>query len=273
MTKPLMLKPLVSIIIPCYNYGMFLSQTFASVLEQSYSEWECLIIDDGSTDDSRNICLELMKSEPRLVYHYKTNGGLSSARNYGIKMAKGDYICFLDADDLLDKHKLEEQLNCFFKNPEADIIYGNSLFFRNNDLTNLYANKSMELKTELSTFSGRGNELIRLLNKGNITVVSSPLIKKAIFKKIGYFDETYKSYEDWQFWLRCSLADCYFVYCNKPVVSTYIRFGHESMMSNKLKLVVAGIQLRKFIAFKLPIKFRPYNYYRLLRLYIKLLLS
>lgn len=265
-----MTPQLISIIIPCYNYGRFLSEAVNSVLRQTYLHWECCIIDDGSTDDTKQIAEALAGADPRIRYHYKANGGLSSARNYGIRVSSGAYVCFLDADDLLDARKLQEQLSCFIKHPQADIVYGRAMFFEKNNIKTLYHNKQKSGPSELSVFSGKGKRLIQLLVKGNLTVVSTPLIKRSVIEKVGDFDEGYRSYEDWQFWFRCALADCEFKYCDQPPVCTYIRFGHESMMSDTLKLVVAGVQLRRYIAPLLPLKLRFYNYYRLLKLQVKL---
>ena len=265
-----MSQELISVIIPCYNYSRFLPEAVESVRQQSHASWECLIIDDGSKDDTREVATGLAASDPRITYHYKINGGLSSARNHGIGLAKGKYLCFLDADDLFDKNKLREQAACFLANPQADVVYGKAMFFENSNTARHYHNKEKTVGSVLPEFSGSGKQLIGLLNKGNITVVSTPLVKKEVFARVGNFDESYRSYEDWHFWMRCALAGCSFVYCLQPPVCTYIRFGHESMMSNKRKLLLAGVQLRKFLATRLPWQFRPYNAYRLFRSRIKL---
>lgn len=268
-----MSSPRISVIIPCYNYARFLAEAVESVRIQTWSDWECLIVDDGSPDNTREVATGLAEADARVKYLYKPNGGLSSARNHGIKSATGEYICFLDADDLLDRQKLEKQLACFVKDPAADIVYGKAMFFKNDAPGTLYPDKTGASVSELSEFSGKGEALITLLTRKNITVVSAPMIRKSVFDKVGTFDESYRSYEDWQFWARCALAGCAFVYHAEPPVCTYIRFGHESMMSDQKKLLRAGIQLRKFLASALPLKNRPYNYYRLLRSTIKLLLT
>src|SRR4051812_2979719 len=114
-------KPLISVIIPCFNYGNFLHEAVQSVLFQSYAHLECLVIDDGSADNTPQLGRELETADGRVKYHRKSNGGLSSARNYGIDNAKGEFICFLDADDLFHREKLEGQLRCFVNCPETDI--------------------------------------------------------------------------------------------------------------------------------------------------------
>lgn len=262
--------PLVTIIIPSYNYGKFLQWAVESVLDQSYAFWECLIIDDGSVDDTSHIAGRLTAKDQRIKYYYKENGGLSSARNYGLSLSKGDFICFLDADDRLDNNKLADQLRCFEENPDADIVYGRAMFFENDDRSALFYNKAKTDRQIFSRLSGSGKKLLHDLVVNNITVVSAPLVRSSVFKKVGGFDESYRSYEDWHFWARCAFADMRFVYCESPAVCTYIRFGHESMMSDKRKLVLAGIQLRRFFSSRLSGLSGIYNFYRLLKLYLKL---
>ena len=197
---------------------------------------------------------------------------MSSPRNYGIEKANGDFIGFLDADDKYHQRKLEDQLNCFIQNPDADIVYGKAKFFEKNNFENLYNNKKKDKYSELLKLRGRGSLIIFKLIQKNFTVVSAPLLRRKVLESVGSFSEDFKSYEDWQFWLRCALADCYFFYYENPEVCTYIRFGHESMMSDSKKLIRSGVQLRKFILFKFPFKYQAYNFYRLLRSQFKLLI-
>jgi glycosyltransferase involved in cell wall biosynthesis len=263
----------VSIIIPCFNYGRFLFESVRSVISQTHQNWECLIIDDGSVDNTKEIAESLVRLDSRVKYYYKSNGGLSSTRNYGIEKAKGDFIGFLDADDLYHERKLEDQLNCFIENPQADIVYGNAKFFEKNNFEKLFNSKEKGKNSELLKLSGRGGAIISLLIRKNFTVVSAPLLRRQVIKSVGSFSEDFKSYEDWQFWLRCALAGCNFSFSEKPEVCTYIRFGHESMMSDKKKLIRSGIQLRKFVLSKFPFEYQPYNFYRLLRSELKLLMT
>ncbi len=103
-------KPLISVIVPCYNQADFLDEALRSVANQTFHGWECIIVNDGSADDTAKIALEWVKSDTRFKYFYKQNGGLSSARNYGLDQAKGTYIQFLDSDDFLDPKKMELSL-------------------------------------------------------------------------------------------------------------------------------------------------------------------
>ncbi|NUQ81546.1 MAG: glycosyltransferase family 2 protein [Bacteroidetes bacterium] len=105
--------PTVSVIIPCFNYGHLLPETLSSLLAQTFPDWEGIVIDDGSTDNTSEVAKEFVKKDPRFRYHYQTNAGLSAARNTGLDLATGEFIQFLDADDYLFPTKFERQLeNC-----------------------------------------------------------------------------------------------------------------------------------------------------------------
>ena len=100
-------KKLVSIIIPVYNVELFLDSCLKSVIDQTYKNIEILLINDGSTDNSANICIDYSKIDSRIKVFNKENGGLSDARNYGLNYAKGEYVFFLDSDDLLQSNTIE----------------------------------------------------------------------------------------------------------------------------------------------------------------------
>ena len=102
--------PKVSIIIPCYNQGKFLDETLKSVYEQTYKDWECLMIDDGSTDNTPEICKSWLEKDSRFKYFHKKNEGVNNARNFGLDLASGTWIQLLDADDLIKKEKLSKSL-------------------------------------------------------------------------------------------------------------------------------------------------------------------
>lgn len=98
-----MSDPLISIIVPVYNVEKYLAKCIESILRQSYSNFELILVDDGSKDKSGSICDEYAKRDNRIKVYHKQNGGVSSARNYGIDMATGDWICFVDSDDWVDE--------------------------------------------------------------------------------------------------------------------------------------------------------------------------
>lgn len=106
----------VSIIVPCYNQSQFLNTTLLSVFDQTHGDWECIIVDDGSIDDTQKIALEWTLKDSRFIYIRQNNLGLSAARNLGLTKAKGAFIQFLDSDDFMYPEKLEKQLDCISRN-------------------------------------------------------------------------------------------------------------------------------------------------------------
>lgn len=112
-------KSLISIIVPVYNAGRFLKTCLESLVVQSYRNIEIVVINDGSTDNSEQICSEMKKADPRISYYYQQNQGVSAARNHGIQTARGEYIIFVDADDCI-KENAVEQLYEALKNTDAD---------------------------------------------------------------------------------------------------------------------------------------------------------
>lgn len=113
------MNPLISIIIPVYNAEKYLRQCFNSVLAQTYPDWECILVDDGSKDSSGDICDEYAQKDSRFKVYHKENGGVSSARNYGLQTANGELICFLDSDD---KMKSNHLAICVQSIGEADLL-------------------------------------------------------------------------------------------------------------------------------------------------------
>ena len=114
---------LVSIIAPCYMQAEFLAETLDSVLSQTYPNWECIIVNDGSPDNTEEIALKYVQKDARFKYLYKENSGVSDTRNVGIKQSKGEYILPLDADDKIDSTYIEKALNVFDHNPETKLVY------------------------------------------------------------------------------------------------------------------------------------------------------
>lgn len=104
------MNPLISVIVPVYNVERYLNQCIDSILAQTYKDFELILVDDGSKDKSGEICDEYVKKDSRIRVFHKKNGGVSSARNYGIDNAQGTYICFVDSDDWVDETYLEDML-------------------------------------------------------------------------------------------------------------------------------------------------------------------
>src|SRR5258708_7235502 len=114
---------LVSVVIASHNYAHFIPQTLDSVLAQTYPNWECIVVDDGSTDNTREVVERYADADQRIRYLWQENQRLAAARNRGIANSSGEYLQFLDADDLIEPGKFERQVGVLEHHPEIDIVY------------------------------------------------------------------------------------------------------------------------------------------------------
>jgi glycosyltransferase involved in cell wall biosynthesis len=210
--------PLISVVVPVYNGEKTIRETIESVLNQTFKDLELIIINDGSKDATLEIVSEIQ--DPRIQVFSYPNAGLSASRNRGISQATGEYISFIDADDLWTPDKLENQLKALQSNPQAALAYSWTNFI-----------------DEAGNFLRRGgyisvtsNPLATLLLVNFVENGSNPLIRTHVFKEVGGFDELLRSAEDLDMWLR--LAVRYdFVAVPKPQV--LYRMSANSMSSNK----------------------------------------
>src|SRR5256714_10005992 len=122
--------PLVSVVVPSYSYAGFITEALESLRAQSYQNWECVVVDDGSTDDTAEVVARFVEREPRVRYLRQENQRQSVAKNTGLADARGRYVQFLDADDLIEPLKFERQVEFLEAHAEADIVYGGVRLFR-----------------------------------------------------------------------------------------------------------------------------------------------
>ncbi|NMH25327.1 glycosyltransferase family 2 protein [Flavobacterium solisilvae] len=184
------MKPLVSIIIPTYNRAHLIGETLDSVLAQTYTNWECIIVDDGSTDNTDEVVEAYVEKDSRFRYYHRPhffNKGVGSCRNYGLELSKGDYINWFDSDDVMDENFIFEKMNIITKQPDADIVFCGYGYFDVNGIQNRVSNIS---------FSGNIiNDLID--NKINFSPLPF-LIKKSCLKQLR-FSEGLSRNEDLDF--------------------------------------------------------------------------
>ena len=197
--------PRVSVIIPTFNRANLAREAIESVLSQTFQDFEIIVIDDGSTDKTKEVLFGIQSDKVR--YIYQTNKGPAAARNAGIRIAKGKYIAFLDSDDLWLPTKLEKQLELFEKlPPEVGLVHCSVFLKKEKNLT-------------LKQAKARGNPLRDFLLNTDNAYLSTPasLVKRECFDKIGLFDETLRVSEDKDFCIK--IAQHYKVdYVNEPLV-------------------------------------------------------
>ena len=207
---------MISVIVPTYNRAHQLPRTLDSILCQSCSPKEIIVVDDGSTDET----LALMTSEyPEIVFIQQQNTGVSSARNVGIKRASGDWIAFLDSDDEWLPEKLEIQMKALYENPEIKICHTNEIWIRNG--------KRVNPKKKHEKFGGW---IFQKCLPLCCISPSSVIIHKSIFKEIGLFDYSLPVCEDYDLWLRITARNPV-LYVEEPFLIKY--GGHEDQLSKK----------------------------------------
>jgi glycosyltransferase involved in cell wall biosynthesis len=189
-------NPLISVIITAYNSEKFIEETIGSVLNQTYKSIEIIIVDDGSTDKTGEALKKFSEIDARIrVFSLHHSGSPAVVRNTGIADAKGEYIAFLDGDDVWEKNKLKEQVNILGKNKEAVLVYSAAVTTGVNIFSPFYEvlpliHKAAETREDL-------------INKGNSIPLSSVLVKKSYLVQAGGFDEDPElKIEDFDLWLR-----------------------------------------------------------------------
>lgn len=184
----------ISVIVPCYNQAVFLDDCVNSLINQTYSNWECILVNDGSTDNTEEKALEWQSKDNRIKYIKKTNGGLSSARNTGIRNVTGDFVQFLDCDDFLYKEKFEKSVQKI-KNPTNTIVITDFQRFDNTTKTVLPPHCILEEK-----YFNQKEILLKWDNPFSIPIHCA-LFSRDIVEKYR-FNEELKAKEDWIFWLQ-----------------------------------------------------------------------
>ena len=186
--------PLISVVIPAYNAEQFLDETLESVLSQTYENWECIIVNDGSTDNTESIAKKWCEKDARFRYFYKENSGASDTRNLGIKKARGEYIAFLDADDLYMPNFLDVCLENLVEK-DVDLVAPKMLEFW--DVQN-------EVIEDKKDYLYSGKEGIALFLHSN-RLTMALLCKKSVMDEVGGFT-WHKKAEDLHCWLKVLFA-------------------------------------------------------------------
>jgi glycosyltransferase involved in cell wall biosynthesis len=239
--------PKVSVIIPAYNAAPYTVEAIESVLNQTFKDFEIIVVDDGSTDNTKEL-LQPYVDDCRINYIYKENGGASSARNMGIRASKGQYIACLDCDDLWLPEKLEICTEFLENNPKIGLVYTRVFFIDSHG-------------NNVGTSGGRcksGMIFEKLIVK-NFIMNSTPVVKKECFTKVGLFDESVFHPADWDMWLR--ISEHYpIIYLDKILTkyrireSRYFERNIEHAKSEIFRVLEKTFRLRTYLPKKLKRK-------------------
>ncbi len=213
--------PLVSVTVCCYNCQEWIAQTIQSVLDQTFENWELVLINDGSTDNSEGIIRGF--SDSRILYEYQENRGLPLARNRALELARGKYVAFLDHDDLWEPNKLEMQVGLLEQRPDVALVFSDCYLIGPDG----HRFGTFFQQWRSSRIPSRGHVLKDLLLEGCFMPVMSVMVRKEILVKVGGFNPNYTLAEDYEAWLR--VADGRIVdFINQPLCSYRV---HDSSVS------------------------------------------
>lgn len=221
----------VSVIVPCYNQAVYLDECIQSVLNQTYTNWECIIVNDGSTDNTEEVAKKWIEKDSRIQYIYKNNGGLSSARNKGLERASGDYIQFLDSDDIIHKEKFSKSLSYGSEFPlmvSQFTIYKNQTHYPGYNL----------VEQNFLTFEGIvfGWDL-------NFSIpIHCSLISKQLLNGF-IFDTTLTSCEDWLMWIHITKGNPDSLLINEALAHYRKDDNNNSMSSDLYKILHQRIKI------------------------------
>lgn len=201
------MSPRISVLIPCYNAGRFLAQALDSVLAQSYTDYEIIVIDDGSNDNTADIVAQY----PQVQYFYNAHSGISVSRNLAISKARGEFIVFLDADDMWTADKLEKQISYMDSHPDCQLVYTLVQNFFDGDLSVI--NERQE----------------QLLNANMDNCLVTCCIRRSLYEQFGGYREDYPYGEDTHWVARLWAAGVNMKHCIAQKL--YLRRIHDSNIS------------------------------------------
>lgn len=229
-------KSLVSVVMPAYNAEKYIGQSIESVLYQTYPYWELLVIDDGSTDSTKDVVRQFISLDSRIKYFYQDNGKQGKARNLGIEKSKGEYLAFLDSDDLWLFNKLEIQLKQI-QEKQVDLVFSDSYIFFDHDVNDIQ--RRMEVKQRFYT----GIEAIDLFIECNRIPILTVLAKKSAVQKVGGFIESDEVQygEDYHLWLKLLLSGSTFFSSSETLAKYRVHSNSVTVNESSSELKILAI--------------------------------
>jgi glycosyltransferase involved in cell wall biosynthesis len=222
--------PKVSVVVPCYNQAQYLDEALQSILNQTCTDWECIIVDDGSPDNTEEMARKWEVKDARFIYLNKENGGVSSARNLGIKNAKGEFILTLDADDMYEVTFIEKALKILLNNDRVGVVSSWGMYFKHGKQLQGYKVTGKTIKDFLFTNAAIGTSLFR----------------KECWEKSGGYDENPRNgYEDWEFYIRvCKLG------WEVQIIEEILFFYRQHIVSRSTGMNLMLKETKKYIFMK-----------------------
>lgn len=220
-----MRAPTVSVVVTCYNYGKYLKGCLESILSQSFTDLEIIVVNDGSTDDTDEV-IGKFQGMDNIKYIKQVNSGQAKAKNAGIQHASGDFIAFLDADDAWEEDKLTKQIPLFSKEA-VGVVYSRARYIDEQGRT------LEDFKLVGKYLVPKSGNVTNYLLLDNFVPFSSSIVRRNCLERCGTFDESLKMGIDWDLWLRISTA-YEFDFVDEPLL--IYRIGHAGQMSKNLEI-------------------------------------
>lgn len=230
-----MYDPLVSIIIPTFNRDAYIGSALDSIINQSYTNWECIVVDDGGTDQTAKIMADYCKQDDRIKYVKRPDcyaKGSNGSRNYGLSLSKGDFIAFCDDDDYWLQDKLEKQMPIFEAHPDVGLVTGN-IEYVNTD--------GVRSGRVIKQTGNHGYVFEDLLFKNRLSMIT-PVLRREVFDKVGLFNTEFKIYEDWEYWRRVAY---YYPFYALPDVLACVR-KHDTNTS----LIITDAPFEQYVLYR-----------------------
>jgi glycosyltransferase involved in cell wall biosynthesis len=237
---------LVTVVIATYNYAHFIAQTLDSVLAQTYPNWECIVVDDGSTDNTREVVERYTEADQRIRYLWQENQRLAAARNTGIANSSGEYLQFLDADDLIESRKLECQVGVLEHHQELDIVYSDVRYIAAEKSDGRRLTAAEVNIPDVVRLSGQGKEVLSALARGNITPTNCILLRRQVISSVGPFKA--RANEAYDYWVRCALDGKRFHFEDHDGARALVRLHPASMSRDRRMMIRSELLVHQTIA-------------------------
>ena len=218
------MSELVSVIVPSYNCAEYIAETLSSLRAQSYSRWEAIVVDDGSTDDTEDVVSAIADVDSRVKYVFQSNSGVSAARNLGVSLASGRFIVFLDADDLITPSVLLAHVENFKLSPALGISCVGVQYFSDDSPGQRYSDYLL-CRTGCggNQYFGGGEVTFPEFIKKNWLPLQSAMFDAALIGKVGCFDESMRALEDWEYVLRSIVSGAVILFAGESSALALVR--------------------------------------------------
>lgn len=222
----------VTVVTATYNYGEYIAETLGSVQAQTLTDWECIVVDDASTDDTTAVVQAIASLDPRIRYvRLERNGGVSAARNRALGMARGRYIQLLDADDLLPPGKLAVHAAYLNDHPNIAVVYSDFIHFSHR----IGDHGSLGYLDD-ERITGPGTTVMARLVKGNIFRPATVCFRASVLARSGLFTEMFTHVEDLDFWYRVAATGATFHFLDDPACLAAVRVHPGSLSHDRASM-------------------------------------